>query len=69
MDRIFTEEDGAFLMGRSSGELSVWTRQDSFLVANNHPDGSLFPSGEDKMLTGYLLKGKKVLDIRFIAIM
>jgi DNA repair protein RadC len=58
--------DGAFLDVKYLLRRAVRLDSAGLVLVHNHPDGSLFPSGEDKMLTGYLAGRAKVLDIRFI---
>lgn len=38
----------------------------AFIVAHNHPSGSLDPSVEDRKLTGHILSAAKVLEINFL---
>jgi len=67
MDRIsYGGVDGAFLDVKYLLRRAVRLDSAGLVLVHNHPDGSLFPSGEDKMLTGYLAGRAKVLDIRFI---
>jgi len=58
--------DGAFLdvkyLLRRAVRLDSW----GLVLVHNHPDGTLSPSREDRMLTDYLAGRTKMLDIRFI---
>jgi len=42
------------------------TNANSFILAHNHPSGSLIPSVQDKRLTGKILKASKIMDIQFL---
>ncbi len=58
--------DGAYLdvkyLLRRAVRLNAW----GLVLLHNHPDGTLSPSTEDRMLTDFLLRRASILDIRLI---
>ncbi len=58
--------DGAFLDVKYFLRRAVRLDSSGLVLLHNHPDGSLKPSREDRMLTDYLAGRTKMLDIRFI---
>ena len=58
--------DGAYLdvkyLLRRAVRLNAW----GLVLVHNHPDGTLAPSTEDRMLTDFLLRRASILDIRLI---
>ncbi|NLK20259.1 MAG: DNA repair protein RadC, partial [Synergistaceae bacterium] len=58
--------DGAFLDVKYFLRRAVRLDCSGLVLVHNHPDGSLRPSREDRMLTDYLAGRTKMLDIRFI---
>ena len=58
--------DGAFLDVKYLLRRAVRLNAAGLVLIHNHPDGSLRPSTEDRMLTEFLLRRASILDIRLI---
>lgn len=58
--------DGAFLDVKYFLRRAIRLDSHGLVLIHNHPDGTLSPSREDRMLTDHLAERTKMLDIRFI---
>lgn len=58
--------DGAFLDVKYFLRRAIRMDSSGLVLIHNHPDGTLRPSREDRMLTDYLAGRTRMLDIRFL---
>ena len=58
--------DGAYLDVKYLLRRAVRLNASGLVLIHNHPDGSLSPSTEDRMLTDFLLRRASILDISLI---
>ena len=58
--------DGAYLDVKYLLRRAVRLNTSGLVLIHNHPDGTLSPSREDRMLTDFLLRRASILDIRLI---
>ena len=67
VDKIsFGGAEGAYLDVKYLLRRAIRMNSHALVLVHNHPDGSLQPSREDRLLTDFLFRRTKVLDVQFL---